>query len=585
MKIIKKYALSFGLTILSTTISSLTLMIFSGFGIASAQATEEMRATDDGLVGLYSAAQFQIKTPSNHCEDCRTVPQALWYFKNETIAVPISSAPMAGFSQTLNAQQDTPQKIAVNVLPPLVWAGSGYVINNTQISKNTANAELMYAIKNDTLDYKSWLGIADKISTNLSFWNNTTTAFFTDKPVRLRGELTNRGFIARTVWPHSFKLDLNAKPQPLTENESLKSLVQFENGGAKSAHESRLLWAKNTQPLNNEPRQFAGKAVIGFMLNGAQGDDDEARGGHFAVVTGRMEADGSYPKWLVNNYYNLASNSEKGIIAAPTPMDNYLADVNSGQSYYRPSYMLVAVLKTDKIATDFQTATNKTFEHFYANDLVYDHSRNNCAGLSIDTLAKLGWAIPKRGKTSMLKAIGAYFYIAITEKSLTNGRAAYDYLSTETTRLLPAVAFDAIGEHLLFGARQWNRKLYLDHNPVTPFMQQIGRDIEAIYFVRIPQIPSSRAFGMAPAYSFDQFMKEAPADRNKWKTVPTTPNTLPVTLDNQSSQMRRAKDKPSIVPLPVALILLILMVAIVLLWRKVNSKLKNKTLKNMTLQN
>ena len=116
---------------------------------------------------------------------------------------------------------------------------------------------------------------------------------------------------------------------------------------------------------------------------------------------------------------------------------------------------------------------------------------------------------------SQLKATGAYFYVSATDQSLSNGRAAYDYLNTETTRLFPAVTFDAIGQNLLFGAQQWNRKLYTDHNPVTPFMQQIGDDIEAIYFVRIPQIPSSRAFGQAPVYGFDEYMAQAPADRSR----------------------------------------------------------------------
>jgi hypothetical protein len=56
--------------------------------------------------------------------------------------------------------------------------------------------------------------------------------------------------------------------------------------------------------------------------------------------------------WSIIN--NLASNSEKGIIAASTQLDNYLADLNSGQSYYRPSYMLVAIFKTDSLPAKFQ---------------------------------------------------------------------------------------------------------------------------------------------------------------------------------------------------------------------------------------
>ena len=42
------------------------------------------------------------------------------------------------------------------------------------------------------------------------------------------------------------------------------------------------------------------------------------------------------------------------ILAAMLPLDNYLADVNSGQSWYRPSYMLVAVLRNDRAAYAYQ---------------------------------------------------------------------------------------------------------------------------------------------------------------------------------------------------------------------------------------
>jgi hypothetical protein len=92
------------------------------------------------------------------------------------------------------------------------------------------------------------------------------------------------------------------------------------------------------------------------MLNGAQGDDDEAHGGHFALMTGRVGAQGAIDDWLVNNFYTLDSESEKGIIAAVVPLDNYLGDLNSGQAWYRPSYMLVASLKDGRTAEHLQSA-------------------------------------------------------------------------------------------------------------------------------------------------------------------------------------------------------------------------------------
>lgn len=504
-------------------------------------------AQDDGLLGLYKADNFSTLQLAQPCKSCQTDlqksnPQALWYFRHELIAIPHVSTTVAGYSQAAYVQND----IALNALPPLVWLGSHQVISQAIIS---ADGQKIALDSSETLDF----GVVDKISTNLSYWNDSTLQFFKQRDVRLRGKIVDGKFIARTVWPLDFKLDLNAKTQSLGENESLKSLVQFEQGGAKSTYESRLLWG-NASNSN-------GKAVLAFMLNGAQGDDDEAHGGHFAVVTGRMEADGNYAKWIVNNYYNLASNSEKGIIAAPTPMDNYLADVNSGQSYYRPSYMLVAVLKNERVPTQFQAETNRVYNHFYRNDFVYDHSRDNCAGISMDTLKTLGWNVPVRGATSQLKAIGAYFYVSATDKSLVNGRAAYDYLNTETTRLFPAVAFDAIGNDL------FKRLL----NPASKVMQngnleqQLKQDIEAIYFVRIPQIPSSRAFGQAPVYGFDQYMTQAPADRNQWKIVPTTPNPLPIALkDGLALKLK----KPSLVPWPVALVLILFITALVWWVRK-----------------
>ena len=520
-----------------------------------------LKANQDGALGLYDTQDLMVT--KGECNNCAVAPQALWYFEQELIAIPDTSKP----NQAVLKIALTQENIRANhSFPPLIWLGSSQVIPQTKISESaTAIGEL------GNLEEGGSLFLVDKITTNLSYWNDSTFTFFKQRPIRLRGEMTDRGFVARTIWPLDYKIPQLAEVKPLQANETLKSLVEFEHGGAKSAYETRLLWAKD-----DEAKQLAaGKSVIGFMLNGAQGDDDEAHGGHFAVITGRMEADGNYARWLVNNYYNLASNSEKGIIAGVTPMDNYLADLNSGQSYYRPSYMLVAVLKSDAIPNEFQIATNETFDHFYRNDFLYDHSRENCTGISMDTLRKMGWNIPTRGVESQLKATAAYFYVAATEKSLSKGRAIYDYLNTETTRLFPAVAFDAIGESMLLGANHWSRKLYADHNPVSPFMEKFGQDIEAIYFVRIPQIPSSRAFGQASVYSFDQYTHQAPADRSTWKVVPTTARALPTPLQSETVLAQQAADEPSLIPWPVALVMLTFLT--LLIWAIAQLKL-NRTL-------
>ena len=99
------------------------------------------------------------------------------------------------------------------------------------------------------------------------------------------------------------------------------------------------------------------------MLNGAQGDDDEAHGGHYAVVTGRVGAEGAIDDWLANNFYTLDLFSEKGIIAAAVPLDRYLADLNSGQAWYRPSHLLVAILSRERAAWFARTAGSKLTSH------------------------------------------------------------------------------------------------------------------------------------------------------------------------------------------------------------------------------
>lgn len=528
----------------------ITLVLLSMQAIAGV-----VPANKDGSIGPYDADAFVLA--QGPCNDCRTIPQALWYFEKELIGVPRPDMPISGFSPVNNAQQDLAQAMDTNALPGLIWLGSSQVIQKAHIN---ADARQITLIDGEVLGFD----IVPKIPANLSYWDESTVEFFRQRPVRLRGELQDAKFTARTVWPADYKINVDAQFKPLAKNETLKSLVEFENGGARSAYESRLLWEKSP----GAAKQTSGKSAIALMLNGAQGDDDEAHGGHFAVATGRMEADGSYARWLVNNFYDLASNSEKGIIAGITPMDKYLADLNNGQGFYRPSYMLVAVLKNQHAALRYQASVNRVYNHFYRNDFVFDLSRNNCTGITIDTVRTLGWNVPAQGIESQFKATAAYFYVAATEKSLTKGRAIYDYLNTETTRLLPAVAFDGMGNDLL------DRIIHPANNKLKGVLEEeIAQDIEAIYFVRIPQIPSSRAFGLAPVYSFDQYMKQAPADRSQWKIVPTTPNPLP---ENLKDGLALNLERPSLVPWPVAMLILLFGILVLWITIKMTRKIFNK---------
>jgi len=293
-------------------------------------------------------------------------------------------------------------------------------------------------------------------------------------------------------------------------------------GGARTPYSVSTLWQRNREREPVPP----GRAVLGFIVNGAQGDDDEAHGGHFALVTGRTREDGAIGDWLVNNFYALDSESEKGIIAAPVPLDNYLADLNSGQGWYRPSQLLVLALADDRAAVLVQAALNRVYNQFWRHQLAYSHASMNCAGISVDVLRALGWDIPVRGPASRIAAALGFPYIAVKERSIAKARVAFDYLTEDQTRLLPAVAFEECGAAALHLAKSRDD----DRVSRGTLARMLADDIDAIAFVRIPQFPSSRAFGDAPVVSPWEFQKRLPADRSKLQIVPVPPRPLPDSL-------------------------------------------------------
>jgi len=498
-------------------------------------------ALDHGELGLLPADHFRIT--SGKCADCPTVRQSLWYFQDDLVAVPNPALPVSGFATQPDMVAAVRSWAADGAAskrdyPGLVWIGSPQVFDDVAIEADGK------AVR--TRDGGSTrLLLVPKIPTNLSYWNAHTTDFFGQRPLRMRGSYRDvngsAAFVARTVWPKDFTLDgSKLAPRPLNDSETLTSFVREAGGGAASPYATRLLWERTP----GKGGALSGKPVIGIMLNGAQGDDDEAYGGHFAIATGAVGKQGEWSDWIVNNFYNLDSFSEKGIVAAPVPMDNYLMDLNSGQQFYRPSYMLVAVLSDARTAQAYQGGVQRVFNNFYRHDFTYRHAGANCAGISLDVFKGLGWNIPERGATSHLKALAGYGYLSAKDMSLASGRKIYDYLTEEQIRLYPAVAFDAAGSDLLslVGAGAAPRR------QLSVFEKQLQSDVEAIVLVRIPQVPSSRAMGSNPVFSFDEFMARTPPDHADWKIVPAGPRPFPAALRENVV----ALETPGPVPLPVA---------------------------------
>lgn len=499
-------------------LGALAALVLSG-GVQAVTVGNGIReALASGGLGLYDATDFRLA--DGKCRDCPAPPQALWYFEDDLIAVPKQGA--AGFDPRRQAQEDVKawfrgRAAGESVRPALTWIGSPLLAEGWRIA---ADGKVMQAAGGERHPF----AVVPKIDSNLSYYDGSSLRHFAGRSLSMRGRLEQGTFVARTLWPDDYNLTADRLPlQPLGQGESIVSLVRAAGGGAQQPLAARILWQRDAA----QPISVAGKPVLAFMLNGAQGDDDEAHGGHFAIATGRFGPQGEWRDWLVNNFYGLDSYSEKGIVAATLPMDAYMGDLNSGQSWYRPSYMLVAVLRQERAAADYQEAIARVFNHFYRHDFAYRHATANCAGISMETLRTLGWAIPREGATSMLKAFAGLPYMAVKDGSLDSGRKAFDYLAAETTNLYPLVAFQAAGNDIL-GRLVAGRA-------AGGLEQKLADDIEALVYVSIPQFPSSRAFGQAPVASIDEYMSRVPEDKAQWKIVPAPPRPFPPELKDAAA--------------------------------------------------
>ena len=477
----------------------------------------------DGNIGLYRAADFRLT--DGRCADCAAIPQALWYFRDEAIAVPRPGLPVAGFTRGASTFDDVARWAASHApgtapdYPTLIWVASPAVLRGARL--DAAGAHI--AVAGTTTAFE----VVPKIPLNRSYYNAASVAYFTGRTLKMRGEIAEGKFTARSIWPEDFRLDVNdaaasspeaaADPSP----EAVRKLLRAEpRGGATSGFAAITLWERTP----GAARRCVGKPVLAAMLNGAQGDDDEAHGGHFAIVTGRVGADGGIDDWMANNFYTLDLFSEKGIIAAAVPLDRYLADLNSGQAWYRPSHLLVAVLSRERTASHVQGAINRVYNQFYRHQLIYGNVTMNCAGISIDTLRALGWNVHARKPVSRVLAWLAVPWVALFERSIASAQRAFDYLSEDGTRLFPAAAFEETAADLLRLATRPNSR------ELTPFETMLAEDIEALVWVRVPQLPSSRAWGDSAVVTKREYEARLPTDRSQAKIIPVPPRLFPPEL-------------------------------------------------------
>ena len=492
-------------------------------GAPAGRADGGREAPGDGACfGLFAADDFTIGPGTSAAG--AVLPQALWVFRDETIAVPGPGRPVAGFGRaraTFDDVGDWLQGVGEAVprdLPPLVWVAAPELRAGCTLA---ADGTAMRC--GDTDGPVRWVA---RIASNRAYADATSTAFLAQRPLRVRGSTRADGFEIRTAWPQDWRLPPACEPHPLDVAGSgdvrtaWRALVRgAPRGGAASPFAAWQLWSR--LPAAAPP----GAPVLAFLVNGAQGDDDEAHAGHFAIVTGRIGRDGGIGDWLVNDFYTLDSESEKGILAGPVPLDNYLADLNAGQAWYRPSVMLVAVLREPDAADLVQSALGRVYNQFYRHQLVYYHPDVNCTSISVDTLRTLGLDVPRRPAAKPLLAAAGFPLLLARERSLAKAKQWCDYLSADPTRLLPAVALEEIVT-ALWSARRGDAVGV----PSGRLGALLARDLDALVGIRLPQIPSSRAWGDAPVDSLAEYVARLPRPPAQPVVVPVPPRPFPARL-------------------------------------------------------
>lgn len=448
-------------------------------------------------LGLDSGEDFRLTT--GRCEACSLPPAVRWYFQDEVIAVPRESGRFS----------------------PFIWIGAPEILEHVTLltsGGSVATAE----------GAPVRLALAPKTPDNRSYYDQSSTAYFRGRPLRMRGTTLFPGsdpvFVARTIWPEDFRIEPEAlRVEAVLDERTLDQLIEAQMDGVPDPLYIRVLWER--QP--GAPRRWAGHPVLALVLSGAQADDDESHAGHLSIATGRLGPHGEWADWIVNNFYPLDKVDEKEILAGMVPMDDYLMNLNSGQAYYRPHYLVAVIFRHELPVRSFQTAIQQVYPRFYCHQISYDLVTMNSTAFQIDTLREIGWKIPHKGDIGFLKAVLAYVYVAVTERNLDIAANFFQAFIEEKTRIAPRIAFEAATTDLL---RLLSRRTELEPQVYTPYERMLQEHAEALLFLRVPQVPSSRPFGTFPVKTLQGYRLRVPDDRSQWKIAPEKLRPFPAEL-------------------------------------------------------
>jgi hypothetical protein len=175
--------------------SSLCLLFMFFLLAPSATLAETLRQNPGMPVyGLLPAEDFEITTGA--CGECASMASAKWFFRHETIALPRPGLPLAGFARNLPVQEDLAAWVkatpvgSARAYPPLVWLAA------PQIESGVMLADDGKTIRSARGEYP--LQLVDKLPLNASWFDQSSFEFLRGRPLKMRGNLLEKAFVART---------------------------------------------------------------------------------------------------------------------------------------------------------------------------------------------------------------------------------------------------------------------------------------------------------------------------------------------------------------------------------------------------
>ena len=263
-------------------------------------------ASSDDLLGPYPAGDFVIST--GRSGKGSAIPQALWYFKDDVIAIPRTGRPVAGFAPGLDgegrrrslgghARAREIDRLSTADLGCSTRRDSRRALERGCLSPRRRRQVVgLRARTEDCAQPVLFQHIVGCIS----------QCPHADRP---RHRRMTAGSSAVRLWPDDFRVDLAAPTRHVAATpRGIRQLVREEpQGGAQSAFAATTLWERTPARALGTTSRCSRSCSMARRATMTRPTAATSRSSPVASVD-----DGAMGNWLANNFYTLDSYSEKG---------------------------------------------------------------------------------------------------------------------------------------------------------------------------------------------------------------------------------------------------------------------------------